>query len=81
MTSKGQVTVPVEIRRQLDLQPGDDLIFEVDQGNVSVRALHRRRASDFRGSLPATRSFPGRDTVREKTAQTLGEGLELGNSR
>ena len=28
VTSKGQVTIPVEIRRALDLEAGDGLLFE-----------------------------------------------------
>jgi len=38
MTSKGQVTVPKEIRDKLQLRPGDRLVFTLDRkGNVSVR--------------------------------------------
>ena len=29
LTSKGQVTIPVELRHSLDLHPGDTLLFEV----------------------------------------------------
>lgn len=28
LTSKGQLTVPVELRRALDLHPGDRVVFE-----------------------------------------------------
>jgi len=38
MSSKGQVTVPKEIRDKLRLRPGDRLIFTLDRkGNVLVR--------------------------------------------
>jgi AbrB family looped-hinge helix DNA binding protein len=39
MTSKGQVAVPSEIRKSLNLQEGDYLIFEAtsdDEANVKV---------------------------------------------
>lgn len=36
MTSKGQVTVPVEIRRRLGLRPGDKVRFEDDGSTVRV---------------------------------------------
>jgi antitoxin PrlF len=38
VTSKGQVTVPVEIRRHLGLEKGKKIAFVVDEeGNVSLR--------------------------------------------
>lgn len=36
MTSKGQVTIPIEIREQLGLEPGDDLVFTVEGSAVRV---------------------------------------------
>lgn len=37
LTSKGQVTVPVEIRRLLRLERGDRIVFEADGERVTVR--------------------------------------------
>ena len=38
ITSKGQVTIPVEIRKQLGLATGTKIAFVVDdEGNVSLR--------------------------------------------
>ncbi len=36
ITSKGQTTVPKEIREALDLGPGDKLTWEVNGGRVAV---------------------------------------------
>ena len=36
ITSKGQTTVPKEIRDALDLEPGDKLTWEVSGGRVAV---------------------------------------------
>jgi len=36
MTSKGQTTVPKEIREMLDLKPGDKLTWEIRGGRVAV---------------------------------------------
>lgn len=36
ITSKGQITVPHEIRRALGVRPGDKLLFERDGGGVRV---------------------------------------------
>ena len=37
LTSKGQATIPAEIRHALDLKSGDKIIFEI-QGNQAVIA-------------------------------------------
>ncbi len=36
MTVKGQVTIPVEVRRKLGLRPGDDVAFVEEEGRVFV---------------------------------------------
>ena len=36
MTTKGQTTVPKEVREALDLAPGDKLTWEVNGGRVAV---------------------------------------------
>lgn len=45
ITSKGQITVPQEIRRALGVRPGDKLLFEKNGGGVRVRPL--RSTSPF----------------------------------
>jgi len=43
ITSKGQITVPHEIRRALGVQPGDKLLFEKDgSGGVRVRPVRMK---------------------------------------
>ncbi len=36
MTSKGQTTVPKEVREALDLAPGDKLAWELNGGRVAI---------------------------------------------
>jgi AbrB family looped-hinge helix DNA binding protein len=38
ITSKGRITVPVEVRRALGVRAGDRLIFEQDEGGVRITA-------------------------------------------
>lgn len=45
VTTKGQVTIPREIREQLNIRPGTEVEFSVD-GN-SVRLVPTRRGSSF----------------------------------
>jgi AbrB family looped-hinge helix DNA binding protein len=76
VTTKGQVTIPAEVRKALDIGAGDDLLFEiVDAGEARIRVLKRRRLSDLYGALPATRPYPGKEAVRTEVGQGLGERL------
>jgi AbrB family looped-hinge helix DNA binding protein len=36
VTSKGQVTIPIEVRRSLQVKPGDKLRFEPQEGGFRV---------------------------------------------
>lgn len=49
VTSKGQVTIPQDVRRLLGIEPGSDVDFEVDQD--SVRLVKR---GDGRGAALVT---------------------------
>jgi len=37
ITSKGQITIPREVRRALGVRPGDRLLFESDEKGIRVR--------------------------------------------
>ena len=47
ITSKGQTTIPVSIRETLGIKPGDDVTYEVVDGEVKIR--RRRSALEFAG--------------------------------
>jgi antitoxin PrlF len=50
ITSKGQITVPREVRRVLGVRCGDKLLFETDGKSVRVRPVRNNSAfSKFRG--------------------------------
>lgn len=50
ITSKGQITVPREVRRVLGVRAGDKLLFESDGKEVRVRPVRSRSAfSKYRG--------------------------------
>ncbi len=50
LTSKGQITVPHEVRKLLGVRPGDRLLFETGRSGVRVRRLRMESPfSKYRG--------------------------------
>lgn len=50
ITTKGQITVPREVRRMLGVRSGDKLLFESDGKGVRVRPIRNRSTfSKYRG--------------------------------
>ena len=47
MTSKGQLTIPKEVRRALGVREGDSLLFEVDEDDEQVRVRVERKPVSF----------------------------------
>jgi antitoxin PrlF len=66
VTSKGQITIPKEIRDQLGLKPGDRVVFEKDRaGRISLKAISTDIRS-LRGIIKSKRKTPL--TVEEMNA-------------
>lgn len=45
VTSKGQITIPREVRRRLGVRAGDRVLFEEDKNGMRIRAV--REESPF----------------------------------
>jgi antitoxin PrlF len=58
VTSKGQITIPKEVRERLGLRPGDELEFI--QENSSFRVRKRLRESPFDRYVGYLRELEGR---------------------
>lgn len=60
VTSKGQLTLPIEVRRRLGIDPGDRVTIVVDQGDdrAELRRIKETVRSVF-GSIPTP---PGLET-------------------
>lgn len=61
VTSKGQVTIPLAVRRKLGIGPGSEVEFELDQGGARLV-----RAKTGRGRAIA-RGMRGRATIAMST--------------
>jgi antitoxin PrlF len=58
ISSKGQITVPQEIRKRLGLQPGDRVEFVVEEGRTVLRPA-RSETNPFEKFLGILGPFPG----------------------
>ena len=69
LTSQGQVSVPVEVRRRLGLAPGSVIEWDSEGDVVVVRRAHRYSCDDIHATL-----FP-EGPPEPRTLQDLKEGL------
>ena len=58
VTSKGQITIPQEIRDQLHLRKGQKIDFRVDQKGQVVLAPLTHDIRKLKGSIRSTRKKP-----------------------
>lgn len=53
LTSKGQITIPIEIRKKLDIKEGDKVLFVEKNGNIvimnSTMVALRKAQDEFEG--------------------------------
>jgi AbrB family looped-hinge helix DNA binding protein len=62
VTTKGQVTIPIEVRKSLQVRPGDKLRFEPQEGGFRVvKEIEENVFEKWRG----IGSFPGMGRGRE----------------
>jgi antitoxin PrlF len=47
VTQKGQVTIPLQVRRALGIQPGSDVEFELDEHGARLRVDSDRAAAEI----------------------------------
>jgi antitoxin PrlF len=79
LTSKGQLTVPKSVRERLGLRSGDRVSFEFEGDSVILRVERRRSLDELKGSLPATREYPGKEVERRVAREHAAEEV-LGES-
>ena len=67
LTSKGQTTIPAEVRAYLGLKPGDQIVYALRDGKVELKAKNLR-AVDLIGIL-------GPPPAGAKTLDEIEEGI------
>ena len=66
VTTKGQVTIPKEIRDEFGIEPGDELIFEQTESGIEIRKGEPTTADGedpfekYRGSADSDETMPER---------------------
>ena len=61
LTSKGQVTIPLEVRTRLQIKAGDQIAFEaLETGGFVVKPAQFVPASSVKGLLQATKLGAGK---------------------
>jgi AbrB family looped-hinge helix DNA binding protein len=69
ITSKGQVTIPVEIRERLGLLPDSEVEFEIDGNAVRIRKARGKRISGRGRSI--VQHLRGKATANLTTEQIM----------
>ncbi|OED44013.1 AbrB family transcriptional regulator [Chromatiales bacterium (ex Bugula neritina AB1)] len=61
MTSKGQITIPVEIRRQMNLGPKDKVVFTLLPNGTTIMRAKNRPIKTLAGSLKSKKRVAIKD--------------------
>lgn len=77
VTSKGQVTIPQEVRISLKIEPGDEVEFTIEKGKAIIRKRVASRQA-FRKYAGALSHLAGRD-VNEIIQHLRGPADDLGD--
>ena len=77
VTSKGQVTIPVEIRKTLNIREGDNLMFDSSNEVATLRVIKNRKLTEFRGVFSrkqnAVKKKKLRESVKREIARRISE--------
>jgi antitoxin PrlF len=78
VTSKGQITIPKEVRKALNVQEGDVLDFVIDeQGLVTVRPLRK----DYKRLFGMLKNEVERPLTVEEMNEAIGQHLAEKHAR
>lgn len=75
VTLKGQVTIPKQVRRQLGIEDGDFVLFQIENAKAMIERVRRASLLDFGGVFPAPRAFPGKEQVRAEVRRQVARRL------
>ena len=77
LTSKGQITLPISVRKTLRLNPGDQVVFiEREDGEITVKAK-KGNLMDLRGSL----NWTGKPATIEEMDEAIASHVAEDDAR
>lgn len=79
LTSKGQMTIPKEVRKALDLKPSDKVVIVVEGDQAIIRPL-RGNILDIGGSIKLVKKEKPIDfrKVRAEVRKRVGKKVAIG---
>jgi AbrB family looped-hinge helix DNA binding protein len=75
ITEGGRLVIPAEFRRELGLNPGDNVVIDIADGELRVRSLNaavKRAQALVRRYIPADVNLSG-ELIRERRAAAKRE--------
>lgn len=81
--AKGQVVLPKELRDDLGIVPGDEVMFDKAEGEIRVRKAKSKREllDELTGSLPPSDVDPLAVLLDERRRERAREDRKFGSSR
>jgi len=71
IASKGQITLPKEVRKLLDVKEGSVIVFEEENNKIVIKSA--KTLKDFKGILKGKSKMASFDEIREKAKEYIGE--------
>lgn len=75
ISSKGQVTIPVEVRHRLGLKEGDRVEFVFEEGRTFLRPAQSER-NPFEAYVGALPAFSTRKEIHDWVREMRGDDFE-----
>lgn len=77
ITSKGQITLPKEVRKLLDVQEGSVVVFEKEDDRIVIKTA--KTLKDFKGVLKGRgKGKAAFDEMRKKAKEYIGKKVAQG---
>jgi AbrB family looped-hinge helix DNA binding protein len=70
--TKGQITLPMEIRKQLGIEPKDKVFIEISENRAVVRRAYRS-VMDLYGSVPPLKKQLSDREIREIAMEEMAQ--------
>ena len=76
ITSKGQLTLPKQIRKLLDVHTGSVVVFEKEDEKIVIKSAKTLR--EFKGVLKGVGRKADFDEIRKKAKEYIGKKIAHG---